>query len=53
MPEGSSFSLKDFAEVIVKMLGLKPGDTVQVLRDRADPERLMIVRHGQEKAGGS
>jgi hypothetical protein len=49
LPE-SSFSIRDLGETIAKMLGLTKGETVEIQRDRLDPNRLMIIRHsGQEQ----
>lgn len=49
MPE-DSFSIKDLGATIAKMLGLTKGETVEIQRDRLDPNRLMIIRHsGQER----
>jgi len=44
-----SFTIKDLADVIAKMLGLREGETVEIQRNRLDRDRLMIIRHGQEK----
>jgi hypothetical protein len=52
MPEGS-FSIKDLGETIARMLGLRPGETVEIQRDRLDSRRLMIIRHGQEQKPGN
>lgn len=49
MPE-ESFNLKDLGATIAKMLGLQKNETVEIQRDRLDPNRLMIIRHGQEQA---
>ncbi len=48
MPE-ESFSIKDLGATIARMLGLTKGETVEIQRDRLDPNRLMITRHGHEK----
>jgi hypothetical protein len=39
------FNSKAFEEAIFKFLGLEVGDEIEVLRDRLDHNRLMIVRH--------
>jgi hypothetical protein len=49
MPEGS-FSIKDLSEVIAKALGLRPGDGVEIQRDRLEPNRVLVIRHPQEKS---
>ena len=38
------FSIRDLGETIAKMLGLRPGNTVEIQRDRLNPDRLMIIR---------
>jgi hypothetical protein len=43
-----SFSIRDLGETIAKMLDLRPGHTIEIQRDRLNPNRLMIIRHGQE-----
>lgn len=43
-----SFTFKDLGETIAKLLGLRSGETVEVQRDRLNPNRLMIIRHGKE-----
>jgi len=49
MPEGSSFSIKDLGEVIAKALGLRPGDDIEIQRDRLDPNRILVRRHVSEQ----
>lgn len=49
MPDGS-FSIKDLADVIAKMLGLREGETVEVQRNRSNPNEVKVLRHpGQEQ----
>jgi hypothetical protein len=48
LPDGS-FSFRDVGRAVCEMLGLREGETVEILRDRSNPDRLMIVRHGQEQ----
>ena len=45
MPEGSSFTIKDLGETIAKALGLKPGDSIEIARDKLDPNRVLVRRH--------
>ena len=47
MPDGS-FSVKDLGATIAKMLGLQKNETIEIQRDRLDPNRLMIIKHSQE-----
>jgi hypothetical protein len=42
------FDKNSLADFIVKALGLRSGDDVEIQRDGLDPKRLMIVRHPQE-----
>ena len=48
MPE-ESFSVKDLGAMIARMLGLQKNETVEIHRDRLDPNRVMVIRHGQEQ----
>jgi hypothetical protein len=49
MPEGSAFSVKDLGEVIAKALGLKPGENIEIQRDRLNPNRVMVLRIPDEQ----
>jgi len=50
LPEGESYSLKDLAITLARMLGLEKNDVIEVQRNRLDPNRVMVIRHpGQEK----
>jgi hypothetical protein len=51
MPDGESFSIKDLGETIAKMLGASVGDHIELMRDKLDKNRIMVVRHpaGQEE----
>jgi hypothetical protein len=49
MPEGS-FSIKDLAIVIARTLGLAEGDSVELKRDRLNPNRVLVVRIPQEES---
>jgi antitoxin component of MazEF toxin-antitoxin module len=42
------FNAKTLSEVIVKALGLKPGDDVEIQVDRLDPSRVLVRRHMNE-----
>jgi hypothetical protein len=48
-PEQGSFSIKALGEVIAKALGLKPGDDIEIQRDRLDPNRVLVRRHVNEQ----
>ena len=45
----SSFTIHDLAATICKLLDLKESDTVELLRNRLDPNELKIVKHGLEE----
>jgi hypothetical protein len=48
VPE-ESFSIKDLGVTIAKMLGLQKNDTVEIRRNKTDPNQILDVRHpGQE-----
>jgi antitoxin component of MazEF toxin-antitoxin module len=40
-------------ETIAKALGLKPGDDLEVSKDRLDPNRLLVIRHPQEESASN
>lgn len=40
----SSFDVKALGEVIARALGAKPGDTLEVQRDKLNPNRVMVLR---------
>jgi hypothetical protein len=46
----SAFDIKALGETIAKALGLKPGDNLELRKDRLDPNRLLLVRHPQEES---
>ena len=48
MVEGS-FSIKELAAAIVRILGAQEGEILEILHDRSDPNRVMVIRHGQEQ----
>lgn len=39
------FDVKALGEVVAKALGLKPGDDIEIQRDRLDPNRVLVRRH--------
>jgi hypothetical protein len=41
--------VKDLGATIAKMLGLQKNETVEILRDRSDRNRVMVVRHGKDQ----
>jgi len=51
-PEQGSFSIKTLGEVIAKALGLRPGDSITIQRDRLNGDRVMVIR-GAEEPGSS
>lgn len=48
-PEQESFSIKTLGEVIAKALGLKQGDSIEIARDRLDPNRVLVRRQVSEQ----
>ena len=52
-PEQGSFSIKDIGAAIVKALGLRPGDSIEIARDRLDPNRVLVRRHVSEQGPGA
>ena len=38
------FGLRDLGKAVIEILGLRPGDEVEILRDRLNPLRIMLVR---------
>jgi bifunctional DNA-binding transcriptional regulator/antitoxin component of YhaV-PrlF toxin-antitoxin module len=46
----NAFDVKMLGETIAKALGLKPGDDLELSKDRLDPNRLLVVRHPQEES---
>lgn len=47
-----SFSTKTLGEIIARTLCLRAGDDVEILRDRLDGNRVMIVRHADSGCSG-
>lgn len=45
-----SFSFKDVGETIAKMLGLNVGDNLEIQRDKLNVNRILVIRHPQEKS---
>ena len=41
----SSFTIRDLAKTIWKMLDISVGDDIELQRDRQDPNRIMLVLH--------
>jgi hypothetical protein len=37
-------------ETIAKALGLRPGDNIELRRDKLDVNRVLVIRHAQEVA---
>ena len=42
MTPSESFSIKDLGETISKMLDLSEGETIRILRDKMDANRLLV-----------
>ena len=51
MPE--SFNTKTIGEIVAKALGLRPGDDVEIQRDRLDPNRVLVRRHVSEQGSST
>jgi hypothetical protein len=49
VPE-DSFSVRNLAETIQKMLGLSVGDNVEIQRDKLNPLRIMVIRHPNQES---
>lgn len=45
----SAFDIKALGAAIAKALGLRPGDDIEIQRDRLDPNRVLIRRHVNEQ----
>jgi hypothetical protein len=43
----SPFDSQALGKIVTELLDLKTGDEVEVLRDKLNPMRIMIVRHPQ------
>ena len=41
----NALDVKTLGETIAKALGLRPGDDVEIQRDRLDPNRVLVRRH--------
>jgi bifunctional DNA-binding transcriptional regulator/antitoxin component of YhaV-PrlF toxin-antitoxin module len=44
-----AFDFKTLGETIAKALGLKPGDDIEIQKDRLDPNRVLVRRHVNEQ----
>ena len=51
MPEASSFTIKDLGAAILKALGATPDDEIEILRDKLDRNRVLVVRHHVNEQG--
>jgi hypothetical protein len=40
----SSFDVKTLGTLVAKALGLRPGDSVEIQKDRLDPNRVLVRR---------
>lgn len=43
-----TFNVKSLGELVVRALGLQPGDNVEIARDRLNPNRLLVLRSPHE-----
>jgi hypothetical protein len=48
MPE-EGYSAKDVGRCILEMLGVRKGETVEVLRNKRDPLEIKVRRHPAEE----
>jgi len=48
LPE-ESFSIRDFGVTIAKMLGLQLGETIELKRNRENPNAVLVLRHPKEE----
>ncbi len=39
-----SFDFKQLGKAIVDLLKLSEGDSIEIMRDRLDPDRVMVIR---------
>jgi len=40
----TALDVKTLGETIAKALGLKPGDDIEIQRDRLDPNRVLVAK---------
>jgi hypothetical protein len=40
-------------QVVVKALGLKPGDAIELQKDRLNPNRILVLRHPKEESSSN
>jgi len=45
MTDESTFGFKDVGRAICEMLRLEKDETIEIQRDRTNPNRLMVIRH--------
>ena len=48
-PEQGSFDVKSLGQIIAKALGARPGDDIEIQKDRLDPNRVLVRRHVNEQ----
>jgi hypothetical protein len=48
-PGHRSFDAKTISDIIVKALGLKPDDDLELQRDRLNPNRILVIRHPRDE----
>jgi bifunctional DNA-binding transcriptional regulator/antitoxin component of YhaV-PrlF toxin-antitoxin module len=48
-----AFDVKTLGQVIARALGLKPGDDIEIQRDRLDPNRVLVRRHVNQQGSSA
>ncbi len=44
----AAFDVRALGETIAKALGLRPGDDVEIQRDKLDANRVLVRRHAND-----
>jgi len=47
-----SFTIRDLAATISKLLELTPGSNIEIQRDRLDRNRILVIKRDDETTGG-
>ena len=42
------FTAKELGKAVARILNLQVGDEVEILRDKLNPNRIMVIRHPPE-----
>jgi antitoxin (DNA-binding transcriptional repressor) of toxin-antitoxin stability system len=45
MTDGESFTLTDLGATIARLLGLEKNDTIEIQRNKLDPNEIKVLRH--------